>query len=94
MYSGEKEPAAISGAALNEWGMQMLLTAANGTLLWCAAMPCIVLGVWCNKSYIISVAVMTEEARRSNFDFAALVETTIWGNAQITVPVWILCFVF
>ncbi|MDE6847515.1 MAG: hypothetical protein K2J99_17345 [Lachnospiraceae bacterium] len=57
-------------------------------------MPCIVLGVWCNKSYIISVAVMTEEARRSNFDFAALVEITIWGNAQITVPVWILCFVF
>ena len=49
--------AAISGAALNGWGMQMLLTLATGLLVWCAAMPCVALVVWCNKSYIISVII-------------------------------------
>lgn len=49
--------ALISGAALKGWGMQILLTAATGFLLWCATMPCVVLVVWCNKSYIVSVII-------------------------------------
>lgn len=49
--------AVISGVALDEWALQLWLTAATGILLWGAAMPCILLVVWCNKSYIISVII-------------------------------------
>lgn len=47
-----------------------------------------IVGMFCSPLLqLFSQAVMTEEARRPNFDFAALVETTIWGNAQIFMPV-------
>jgi len=36
---------------------QFLLTFACGILLWAAAMPCLLLVAWCNKSYIISVLI-------------------------------------
>lgn len=49
--------AALSGAALDGWTMQLFLTAGTGILLWAAEMPCLLLVVWCNKSYIISVII-------------------------------------
>lgn len=48
---------AISGIPLKGWGLQFLLTFGSGILLWCAALPCIFLVVWFNKSYIISVII-------------------------------------
>lgn len=45
------------GRTPERWGMQLMLTLGTGILLWAAAMPCIVLVVWCNQSYIISVII-------------------------------------
>lgn len=45
----------LNGVPLEHWGLQLLLILASGVLIWAAAMPCILLVVWCNKSYIISV---------------------------------------
>lgn len=42
---------------LNGWGLQLFLTFCTGILLWAASLPCIILVVWCNKSYIISVII-------------------------------------
>lgn len=47
----------VTGASLDGWGQQLLLTFCTGILLWAAAMPCLLLVVWCNKSYIISVII-------------------------------------
>ena len=47
----------ISGIRLEEAGQQLILTLATGVLLWAASMPCILIVVWCNKSYIISVII-------------------------------------
>lgn len=47
----------MSGIPLEEAGQQLILTLATGVLLWAAAMPCILIVVWCNKSYIISVII-------------------------------------
>lgn len=45
-------------------------------------------GMFCSPLLqLFSQAVVIEEAKRPNFDFAALVEMTIWGNAQIFMPV-------
>lgn len=49
--------AVISGKSLNTWGLQLFLTFCTGILIWAATMPCILLVVWCNKSYIISVII-------------------------------------
>lgn len=49
--------AAVSGAALDGWGLQLWLTLATGILIWSAAMPCILFVVWSHKSYIISVII-------------------------------------
>lgn len=49
--------AAVSGIPLNGWELQLFITFCAGILLWAAAMPCIFLVVWCNKSYIISVII-------------------------------------
>lgn len=49
--------AVISGVSLNGWWLQLWITFASGILIWSAAMPCILLVVWCNKSYIISVII-------------------------------------
>ena len=45
------------GIPLNGWALQLFLTFCTGILLWAAALPCIILVVWCNKSYIISVII-------------------------------------
>lgn len=47
----------VSGVALDDWGLQLFVTFCTGILLWAAAMPCLLLVVWCNKSYIISVII-------------------------------------
>ena len=49
--------AIISGVSPDRWGLQLFLTVCTGILLWAAAMPCLLLVVWCNKSYIISVII-------------------------------------
>lgn len=47
-----------------------------------------ILGMLCSPLLqLFSQAVMEDEFRRSYFNFAALVEDTIWGNAQIFMPV-------
>ncbi len=47
--------AAAQGISLSGWRLQLALTFCTGVFLWAAALPCIILVVWCNKSYIISV---------------------------------------
>lgn len=37
---------------------QFVLTAATGILMWAAALPCILMVVWFNKSYILSVIIV------------------------------------
>lgn len=49
--------ALAQGISLNGWALQLFLTFCTGILLWAAALPCIILVVWCNKSYIISVII-------------------------------------
>lgn len=49
--------AVTQGISLNGWALQLFLTFCTGILLWAAALPCIILVVWCNKSYIISVII-------------------------------------
>lgn len=47
-----------------------------------------VIGMVCSPLLqLFSQIVMTEEAKNPNFDFAALMEATIWGDAQIFMPV-------
>lgn len=47
-----------------------------------------ILGMLCSPLLqLFSQIMMEEEFRRPYFDFAALVEVTIWGNAQIFMPV-------
>jgi len=43
---------------LNNFAVQLLLTASTGVLMWAAALPCVVLVVWFNKSYILSVVIV------------------------------------
>ncbi|ASA25723.1 ABC transporter permease [Paenibacillus donghaensis] len=50
--------AAIQNIPLNDFFLQFNLTLATGILLWAAALPCIVLVVWFNKSYILSVIIV------------------------------------
>ena len=45
------------GIAINGWSLELFLTFCTGILLWAAALPCIILVIWCNKSYIISVII-------------------------------------
>lgn len=49
--------AVTQGISLNGYVLQLVLTFYTGILLWAAALPCIILVVWCNKSYIISVII-------------------------------------
>lgn len=49
--------AVTQGVFLAGWGLQLYLTLCTGALLWAAALPCVILVVWCNKSYIISVII-------------------------------------
>ncbi|TEB04866.1 ABC-2 family transporter protein [Pelotomaculum schinkii] len=43
---------------LTDFSLQFVLTAATGILIWAAALPCIVLVIWFNKSYILSVIIV------------------------------------
>lgn len=43
---------------LSGFAFQLSLTASTGVLMWAAAFPCIVLVVWFNKSYILSVIIV------------------------------------
>lgn len=43
---------------LTDFAFQLTLTASSGVLMWAAALPCIVLVVWFNKSYILSVIIV------------------------------------
>lgn len=47
----------IKGASVVGWALQLRLTLATGVLLWAAALPCIIIVIWCNRSYIISVII-------------------------------------
>lgn len=49
--------AVIQGVPTDDWALQLFLTFCTGVLLWAAALPCMILVVWCNKSYIISVII-------------------------------------
>lgn len=49
--------AVLNGVPINDWALQLFLVFCTGILLWAAAFPCIILVVWCNKSYIISVII-------------------------------------
>lgn len=47
-----------------------------------------IIGMFCSPlTQLFSQAVMSEEVKRPDFAFADLVEMTIWGNAQIFMPV-------
>lgn len=47
-----------------------------------------VIGMLCSPLLqLFSQAVVTEEMKNPDFNFAALMETTVWGNAQIFMPV-------
>ncbi|WMJ85690.1 ABC transporter permease [Anaerocolumna sp. MB42-C2] len=50
--------AAFQNIPLNNLGIQLSLTASTGVLMWAAALPCVVLVVWFNKSYILSVIIV------------------------------------
>lgn len=43
---------------LTDFILQFALTAVTGVLLWAAALPCIMVVVWLNKSYILSVIIV------------------------------------
>lgn len=43
---------------LTDFLLQFALTAATGVLLWAAALPCIILVIWFNKSYVLSVIIV------------------------------------
>ncbi len=49
--------ALAQGIPLERPAFQLLLTLGTGVLLWAAALPCVVLVVWCNRSYILSVMI-------------------------------------
>jgi bacitracin transport system permease protein len=50
--------AALQNIPLKDFVFQFSLTASTGVLMWAAALPCIVLVVWFNKSYILSVIIV------------------------------------
>jgi bacitracin transport system permease protein len=50
--------AVVQHIPLHEFVFQCLLTASTGVLVWAAALPCIVLVIYFNKSYILSVIIV------------------------------------
>lgn len=50
--------AVAQNVPLNNFAVQLSLTASTGVLMWAAALPCVVLVVWFNKSYILSVIIV------------------------------------
>lgn len=49
--------ALFKGISLQGLFREFLITLGCSVLLWAAALPCLVLVVWCNRSYIISVLI-------------------------------------
>lgn len=47
----------VFGGPITDCGTQLLITLGTGVLLWAAALPCVLIVVWCNQSYIISVII-------------------------------------
>ncbi len=70
--------AVTSGRAPDGWGLQFLLTFGSAILLWCASLPCILLVVWFNKSYIISVIIA--------FAYMVLGYITHFSDTFVMVP--------
>lgn len=70
--------AVTSGRVLDGWGLQFLLTFGSAVLLWCASLPCILLVVWFNKSYIISVIIA--------FAYMVLGYITHFSDALVMTP--------
>ncbi len=50
--------AVVQNIPLQSFAFQFSLTASSGILMWAAALPCVVLVVWFNKSYILSVIIV------------------------------------
>lgn len=49
--------AILHGVSTQGWVLQLILTLGTGVLLWAAALPCVLLIVWMNKSYLISMII-------------------------------------
>ncbi len=49
--------AILQNVSLNDFRLQLSLTLASGILMWAAALPCVVLVVWFNKNYILSIII-------------------------------------
>lgn len=45
------------GTSVEGWALQLFLNFCTGIFIWAAVMPCLLLVVWFNKSYIISVII-------------------------------------
>ncbi len=50
--------AVLQKIPVHDFVFQLALTASTGILMWAAALPCVVLVVWFNKSYILSVIIV------------------------------------
>ncbi len=50
--------AVFQNVRLHDFPFQFSLTVLTGALIWAAALPCIVLVIWFNKSYILSVIIV------------------------------------
>lgn len=50
--------AVFQNIPLHDFVFQFSLTASTGVLMWAAALPCIVLVIWFNKRYILSVIIV------------------------------------
>lgn len=50
--------AVFQNVPLHDFPFQFSLTVLTGVLIWAAALPCIVLVIWFNKSYILSVIIV------------------------------------
>lgn len=48
----------VQNIPLINLAFQLSLTISSGVLMWAAALPCIILVVWFNKSYILSVIIV------------------------------------
>lgn len=50
------------GTPVKGWALQLFLNLCTGIFIWAAVMPCLLLVVWFNKSYIISVIIASAYA--------------------------------
>lgn len=71
--------AILQGIPVVQPVFQFFLTASTGILMWAAALPCVVLVVWFNKSYILSVIIV--------FFYTLLNYAMHFSNAIIMQPI-------